>query len=382
MKSAVRARLVFGLTIVAFMAAAQGCAIKSFTKPRSEIIAEAESLGQPIPSVEEERAIFLSSEATHQKRLLALVGERSSGAIRDSSYRLGANDEIEIAVFDVPEMNVTTRIRSSGMVSLPLVGAIQAVGLTEGEFVDALTKRLQAYVRNPQVNVFVSAYGSQLVAIMGAVKKPGTYPLRKGSNSLVEIIGEAGGLSEHAANVLNFIPAEVTGLSAANDVEARAKFALANAQTKNSSAAIELYLDQVMGTYGGIPIEIPIRGGDMIVVPEAGKVMVEGEVEKPGSYELAQQGTLLGALASAGGIGYSAKVDEIEVVRETGQEKKARLIIDLTRVAMGEEKDVRLRNGDIVRVPSDSGKRFSEDTYKTITSVINFGVGGSVNVLP
>lgn len=127
-------------------------------------------------------------------------------------------------------------------------------------------------------------------------------------------------------------------------------------------------------------MEIPVRGGDMIVVPEAGKVMVEGEVSKGGSFDLAQQMTLLGALAAAGGITYAAKVDEIEVVRAAGLQEKVHLVVDLAKVARGEERDPRLRNGDIVRVPSHSGRRLTQDTYEAITRIINFGVGSTYNI--
>ncbi len=120
----------------------------------------------------------------------------------------------------------------------------------------------------------------------------------------------------------------------------------------------------------------------MVIVPEAGKVMVEGEVERSGSYDLSQQTTLLSALASAGGISYAAKVDEVEIIREVGADKKAHLVLDLGRIANGEEKDVRLKNGDIVQVPTDSGRRMTRDTYEGISRIINFGIGGSVRVGP
>ena len=369
--------LALSFLTLAFIVA---CASKGITPPRSEIIADAQRNGLSMPSLEEERQAFYAVEDQQKKRLMTLLRKRSgAGAGRDLSYRIGPQDEIEVNVFDVPEMNVTVRVNQSGFVSLPLVGAVQSGGLTESEFRESLRERLSAYVRNPQVNVFISNYGSQRVAVMGAVRSPGTYPLKKGANSILELISEAGGVSEKAGNFLNFIPAELTGIASAGDVEARARFALdVQSSDKMKNAALEIYLDQVMGTSGGIPIEIPVRGGDMIVIPESGKVMVEGEVEKSGSYELGPQMTLLGALAACGGITYGAKVDEIEIVRELSSGAKGRLVLDLTKLATGEERDPRLRNGDIVRIPSDSGRRLTQDTFEGLTKVINFGIGGSV----
>lgn len=356
-----------------------GCVSKGITKPRSEIVSEAQSSGVPIKTVEEDREAFYGIEKAQEERLIDLLKKRATGEFKDTSYRIGVADEVELNVFDVPELNVTAKVRPSGFLSLPLVGAVQAAGRTEAELHDELTKRLSSFVRNPQVNVFMSHYGSQKVAVMGAVRKPGTYSLKKGSNSVLELIGAAGGLTEKAGNFMNFIPAELSGITAENDVEARARLALAADEVSRSGdRGIEIYLDQVMGTTGGIPLEVPVRGGDMIVVPEAGKIMVEGEVEKVGTYELGQQMSLLSALAAAGGITYGAKVDEIEIIRDAGGGNKAHLVLDLQKLATGEGKDVRLRNGDIVKIPSDSGRRMTQDTFEGIAKIVNFGIGGTV----
>ncbi len=378
-------RFVVGVGGTCVIAASlSGCGIgKSFTKPRSTLVAEAENQGMLLPTPEEERELFFSLEKTQQERIIKLIRSRAEGPQRDSSYRLGAGDEVEINVFDVPELNVTVRVRESGFLSLPLIGPIKAAGLGEPELVDELTDRLNAYVRHPQVSVFISNYGSQKVAVMGAVRTPGTYPLKKGSNSLLELISEAGGVSDKAGNFVNFIPAELSGVSAGNEVEARARLSLASQDVDTlRQSAIEMYLDHVMGTTGGIPLEVPVRGGDMIIVPESGKVTVEGEVEKGGALDLGRQMTLLSALAAAGGITYGAKIDEVEIVRDVGSpDKKARLLVDLEKISRGEDRDVRLRNGDIVRVPSDSGRRLTQDTFEGISRILNFGVGGTVNVV-
>jgi polysaccharide biosynthesis/export protein len=369
------------LGVVGVMCLLCSCVSKGITTPRSEIIEQARAQGMELPSVEEERRLFFEDEAVQKRRLMSLMRDRASGTYRDTSYRIGPDDEVELNVFDVPELNVTVKVRPSGYLSLPLVGAVKAGGLTEVELHDELVARLSTYVRNPQINLFVSQYGSQKVAVMGAVRTPGTFPLKKGTNSVLELLSQAGGVTEKAGNFLNFIPGEFSGVGSGNDIEARARLALAASDTVEvRRGGIEIYLDQILGTGGGIPLEIPVRGGDMVVIPEAGKIMIEGEIEKPGSYDLNQQTTLLGALAASGGITYGAKLDEIEVVREVALGKKAHLVLDLTRLASGEEKDVRLRNGDIVRVPSDAGRRMRQDTFEGIRRFINFGIGGSVNL--
>lgn len=357
------------------------CSSRGHTKPRSQVLADAMSEGVEIASVEEDREAFFENERSHQAKLITLVKQRTDRNFRNSNYRLGPGDEIEINVFDVPELNVTARVRESGFVSLPLLGAVKAAGLNEQEFHEELKDRLSSYVKNPELTVFVSLYGSQKVAILGAVSKPGTYPLKKGANSVLELLSEAGGVTEKGGNLITFVPAEVTGLAGSNDVESRARLALATSERPaDSYPGIQLYLDQVLGTNGGIPLEIPVRGGDMLVIPEAGLVNVDGEVQKPGSYELGQRMTLLGAIAAAGGITYSAKVDEIEVVRELDQDRRVHLLVDIAKLARGEDRDVKLRSGDIVVVPTDEGRRLTQDTFESISKVFSFGVGGSVNL--
>jgi protein involved in polysaccharide export with SLBB domain len=190
-----------------------GCAQRAFFDPRSEIIANAQSKGVAARSIEEDRELFFAQETTQRKRLQTLIAKRSEPEFKDSSYRLGAGDDIEINVFDVPELNVTTKIRQSGFLSLPLIGAVNAIGLTESELVEQLRSRLKTFVRDPQVSVFVTNYGSQKVAVMGAVRTPGNIPLKKGANSILELIAQAGGVSERAGNYINFIPSEVSGIA-------------------------------------------------------------------------------------------------------------------------------------------------------------------------
>ena len=377
-------KIIVALLTLAVATTFSGCATRAFTAPYSDVVANADPKLGPMPSVEQERAKFLGFDKRNHDRLQALIQQRTTErAGQEDSYRLGAQDTVEVNVFDVPELNLSAQVSEAGFISLPLIGAVQAAGKTQGEVLANLRDRIGAFVRNPQVSLAVTQFGSQKVSVLGAVTTPGSYPLRKGTNTLAEILGQAGGINQRAGNYINFVPAEFSGLGTSSDPSARARLSPSSSGAEGGErAGIEIYVDDLLGTGGAIPIEVPVRAGDMIIVPESGKVMVEGEVQKVGSYDLGQQMTMLGALAAAGGITFGAKMDEVEIIREISPTEKARLIVDLTKVASGEQKDVRLRNSDIVRVPSDSQRRFRQDTYELVGRVINFGVGGSVNVLP
>ncbi len=111
-----------------------------------------------------------------------------------SEYRIGAQDLLEISVFQVAELNRTVRVSTSGDISLPLVGVIRAGGLTVQELEGQIAKILDAkFLQNPQVTVFVKEFTSQRVTLEGSVKKPGIYPLT-GRTTLLQAIAMAEGL--------------------------------------------------------------------------------------------------------------------------------------------------------------------------------------------
>jgi len=109
-------------------------------------------------------------------------------------YRIGPLDLLEISVFQVPDLNKTVRVNSAGQISLPLIGAVQAGGITVQELEKSIAAKLEAkFLQNPQVTAFVKEYTSQRVTVEGAVKAPGVFPLT-GRTTLLQTIAQAGGL--------------------------------------------------------------------------------------------------------------------------------------------------------------------------------------------
>ncbi len=115
-----------------------------------------------------------------------------------SEYRVGAQDLLEISVFQVTELNRTVRVNSNGQISLPLVGMVVAGGKTVQELEKEIAGKLnETYLQDPQVSVFVKEFTSQRVTLEGAVKKPGIYPVT-GRTSLLQAIAQAEGVTELA----------------------------------------------------------------------------------------------------------------------------------------------------------------------------------------
>lgn len=83
---------------------------------------------------------------------------------------------------------------------MPLIGEMQAAGLTSQEVEHELTRRLGAsYLKNPQVNIYVKEYNSQRVTIEGSVRSPGVFPIR-GKMTLMQALATSGGTDRDYAS--------------------------------------------------------------------------------------------------------------------------------------------------------------------------------------
>ncbi|AMO73505.1 transposase [Sphingorhabdus sp. M41] len=113
-------------------------------------------------------------------------------------YLIGPFDELKIDVFGVEDLSKEMQIDASGRLSFPLVGVVEASGLTPGELADELERRLRGrYIRDPQVTVNLEETVSQVITVDGQVSKPGLYPVI-GRMTLMRAVATAGGTSEFA----------------------------------------------------------------------------------------------------------------------------------------------------------------------------------------
>lgn len=114
-------------------------------------------------------------------------------------YLIGPFDKLTIDVFGIEDLSKKEiQTDASGRISFPLVGVVDAAGLTPGELAKAIEDRLRGrYVRNPQVTVNLEETMSQVITVDGQVMKPGLYPVI-GQMTLMRAIATAGGASEFA----------------------------------------------------------------------------------------------------------------------------------------------------------------------------------------
>lgn len=113
-------------------------------------------------------------------------------------YHIAPFDELKINVYGVQELNQTIHADAQGNIALPLVGTINAAGMTLAELSNQMTQRLARYVRQPQVSVNLEQTTSQNVTVFGQVNQPGLFPIIS-QMTLLRAVARAQGLTGTAS---------------------------------------------------------------------------------------------------------------------------------------------------------------------------------------
>jgi polysaccharide export outer membrane protein len=248
-------------------------------------------------------------------------------------YKIGPKDLLEITVFELPELNQTVRVSEDGTITLPLLGPVKIDGLTKDELETKLASLLEeTYLNKARVSVFIKEYQSKLVAVIGAVERPGMYEL-VGQRTLLQIVSEAGGFKENVSNEI---------------------FVLRD-EGKGKTASISIDLDDLL-LNGNQALNIPLQPNDVINVPvdKLISVYVFGAVRNPGKVEvkMSKKITLLQAVGNAGGLADGAKQSGIRlkrIDRQTGKETEMK--VNLGDIIKGKKRDIELREGDVIIIP-------------------------------
>jgi len=120
-------------------------------------------------------------------------------------------------------------------------------------------------------------------------------------------------------------------------------------------------------------LQMPARAGDIIMVPGGGEVLVQGWVEKPGSYKITSGLTVLGAVAAAGGPMFPADTGSVEVIRTDKSGRKTSFVADLDSIKSGAQPDLSIREGDVIDVGSSSPKLVAYGIYRFFSSIMSVG---------
>lgn len=142
----------------------------------------------------------------------ASAGKREARRLQvPAADTLDIGDAVEVKVFGEPELGGAAKVRSDGTVALPLVGLVEVRGKTPEQAAAIIAEAYsKGYLRNPQVNVTVTAFNSKRFYVLGAVNSPGVFPYEYDMNALRAVI-MAGGFQQGASRNSVLITRQVNG---------------------------------------------------------------------------------------------------------------------------------------------------------------------------
>ena len=313
------------------------------------------------------------------RRLQSLVHSalsRSNGSPSQGDYRIGSNDQLQVTVFDAPDLSQTVRVAGDGDISLPLLGTIKAAGLTPRELelvLQALLRR--TYMKDPQVTVTVSEMQSHSVSVMGAVKIPGVFQIR-GTKTLLEMLSLAQGLAPDAGNevlVMRGTGTDTDSPSSAGKMAGAASGTPVSASFASSGkegvgGTIQVNLNLLLDS-GDPKYNVTIYPGDIIKVKAAGIVYVVGDVNRPGGFPVQANGhmTVLQVIALGQGLAPDADKSKTKIIRVAENGQQIELPIKLNEILSGKAPDPPLQPKDILFVPKNGAKSAGRGALRTIS---------------
>jgi polysaccharide export outer membrane protein len=262
--------------------------------------------------------------------LLGLVGHAMA-----QEYKIGPQDVLTIRVWGQDDLSKDYVVDPDGFVPFPLVGRVNAAGITTKAFASRLRELLEKdYLVDPQVSVSVKEYLSKKVYVLGEAEKRGVFYL-KGPTSLLELLSHAGGLSK----------------SAGKQVMLMRNRPPSPADSPGENTVLRLNLDKIQA--GDASENVQLEDEDTVVLLRGNMFFVFGEVKKPGAYQLDKDTNVLEGITIAGGLTDKAAPGRIRVIRTTGKGEQKTINVDINEIIKRGQRDkaIGLLEDDVVVVP-------------------------------
>ena len=249
-------------------------------------------------------------------------------------YRLGAGDQVEIRVFGQPEFSLQMRVPPDGSVSFPGLKSVSLLDRTPADVEEEIARRLRdgKFLKSPLVTGLGTEFAPQSVYVLGQVREPGEFQIPIGRDLLLShAISLARGFDDDAdlANVLVI---------------------------RHKAGAEQRFRVDFHDIEKGKPgLNLVLRTGDQIIVPELRSAYVVGEVKQPGEVALPSKGglTVSRVLSLAGGFSErSASLSDVKIFRFSGRRSRT-ISVDVKAHLEGDttEPEPLVEPGDLVYVP-------------------------------
>jgi protein involved in polysaccharide export with SLBB domain len=152
--------------------------------------------------------------------------------------------------------------------------------------------------------------------------------------------------------------------------------ALSTVGNATDSGLVRVDLGILLEQVGETSLNPKVLPGDVVSLSPAGSVLVDGWVDKPGSYPVTRGLTLTGAVAAAGGHLFAADRSQVSVKRTVGAGEQRIFVVDLDAVSTGRAADLPIADGDVVRLPASAARVVPWSIWALARELIH--VGGSV----
>ena len=315
-----------------------GCA----TYPTSTELSDRTPLGSVSFSDE------ISRDLAHQTRKLL--------ELRDRDYMVGADDVLEVSIFEW-EMSEETktlecRVAKSGIISLPALGAVQVANMTIQEIQKTIEDELlrRNVLQNPRVGVAVTEYRNRRIAVIGEVNAPGVYAIHENVSTLMDMLTLAGGPKETAGQVA---------------------YVLRNQKGMTSPLRITVDLEELFDE-GVFDLNAVLQGDDIVYVPRASLVYVYGRVREPGGFTLRRSMRALEVLALAGGFAPRADKRNCYITRRQRGRPEQIIRLNMKRIERGLDINPFLHENDVLHVLESTGKTVLSELWGVVRGIFTF----------
>ena len=313
-------------------------------------------------------------------------------SLQDDTYLLGPGDQLELKIFDAPELTGNLDLLNDGTVSLPLIGSVRLSGLSLSQATQWVTSLYRKQVLRPELQLRLVKSRPIRVALVGEIEHPGLYSLTTSEGSqtqggpgitisglptVVDAIQKAGGITQLANLREVILQRRIPGDSP------RYK------QTKLDLLALIFNGDQQQNPFlfDGDTIRITkaeeppkeaIAIASANLSPQQIRVYVIGEVLRPGVLPLPANTPLVQAVLAAGGAQtWRANTGNVELVRinRNGTATRQRFKLNLSQ-GVSNATNPPLRDGDTL-VVNRSGMAMASDAIGAVSTPLT----GLVNIL-
>ncbi len=172
----------------------------------------------------------------------------AAAAAKPDVYVIGPGDQLNIFVYDSPQLSMAVPVRPDGRISTPLVPEMMAAGKTPSQLAQDLTERLKEFVKDPNVTVIVSGFVGPLnrqIRVIGEAAEPQAVPYRD-HMTVLDLMIMTKGLTHYAAGNRAVIVRHIG----------------------DKQETIHVHLDDLLKD-GDIDQNVEMQPGDTLIIPQS-----------------------------------------------------------------------------------------------------------------